>query len=66
MKTRKTSKYPPYPGSNRDYAVRESARSMLVKPNKAICIYCRRQAVDNASLTHEGDCPARKAEQQLS
>ena len=53
----KKSKYPPYPASNRDYAVIESARQQLVKPNKAICIYCRKQAPSENSIIHAGDCP---------
>jgi hypothetical protein len=55
----KPSKYVPYPGSNWDYSVRESARQALVKPNKAICLYCHAQAQNNQSIKHATDCPAR-------
>ena len=55
----KKGKYPPYPGSNWDYAVRESARQMLQKPNRVICLYCRHQAVKPEDLKHEPDCPAK-------
>lgn len=53
------SKYPPYPGSSWDYAVRHTASTLLRKPNKAICIYCHCQAKTNAELVHKSDCPAR-------
>lgn len=59
MKRKQQSKYPPYPGSGYDYSVIESARQMLRKPNKVICIYCRHQSVSEDKLTHESDCPAR-------
>ena len=59
MKRKKPSKYPPYPGSGWDYAVKESDLQALRKPNKVICIYCRHQAVTEDALTHEPDCPAR-------
>jgi hypothetical protein len=52
-------KYPAYPGSNWDYSIRESARQTLVKPNKAICIYCHAQAKTNKGIKHEHDCPAK-------
>ncbi len=64
MKKRKSvkqSKYPPYPGSNWDYAVKESARSMLVPPSKCICLYCHQQAVKEAQIIHAPDCPAKDA-----
>lgn len=59
MAKKTQSKYPPYPGSGWDYAIRHSASTQLQKPNKAICIYCRMQALDSASITHKPDCPAR-------
>ena len=52
------AKYPPYPDSNWDYSVVESARQDLRNPNKAICIYCRKQALTNDGIEHEPDCPA--------
>lgn len=51
--------YPPHPQSNYDAAVRESARQMLRKPNKAICIYCREQAKIEKQIIHKSDCPAK-------
>lgn len=52
------SKYPPYPGSNWDYAVKHSASMALVRPNKAICIYCHCQAAKENDIQHKPDCPA--------
>ena len=59
---KRKSKYPPYPESGWDYAVKMSAASKLQKPNKCICIYCYGQALTEELLTnkHESDCPARK------
>src|SRR5688572_5156270 len=54
---KKTNKYPPYPGSGRDYAVVETARQALRKPNKNICIYCHAQAVTEDAIQHAADCP---------
>jgi len=54
------SKYPPFPQSNSDYAIRHSARTQLRKPNKAICIYCRQQALTENTLRHSQDCPAKR------
>ncbi len=56
---KKKRKYPPYPESNWDYAVKESARQMLRSPNKAICLYCRAQAKTEKEIEHESDCPAK-------
>jgi len=64
MKTRrKLSKYPPYPGSNWDYAVKMSAAALLNPPNKAICIYCCQQAKTDAAINHVSDCPAKDEHQ---
>jgi hypothetical protein len=53
------SKYPTYPDSNWDYSIRHSASTQLIKPNKAICIYCREQAMKENQIKHKEDCPAR-------
>lgn len=57
----KRDKYPPYPGSGRDYAVRHSAKIALRQPNKVICIYCHAQALSEDELKgkHQPDCPAK-------
>lgn len=51
--------YPPYPGSNWDYACKETARMALRKPNKKICIYCHGQCKADEKIPHKPDCPAR-------
>ncbi len=53
----KKTNYPEYPGSAWDYAVRESARYALRKPNKVICIYCHEQGIKE--IEHKEDCPAK-------
>lgn len=60
MKNGKTTKYPPYPESNGDYAVKEMARQALRKPNKNICLYCHGQAISEKDITHKDDCPAKQ------
>ncbi len=55
----KRNKYPPFPDSNWDASVKYAAAAKLSKPNKAICIYCHHQALDEKSLTHEDDCPSK-------
>jgi hypothetical protein len=52
-------RFPPYPGSNRDYAVRHAAKILLDPPNRSICIYCHAQAPNDSLLKHLGDCPAK-------
>jgi hypothetical protein len=54
------AKYPPYPGSSYDYAVIHYASTLLKKGNKAICIYCHEQAINETKLNHKSDCPARE------
>jgi hypothetical protein len=49
-------------GDPNDYADRHNAAMALVEPNRKICIYCRAQAVDEASLRHEEGCPATRKE----
>jgi hypothetical protein len=49
--------YPPYPDSNWDYAVRETARMKLEKPNRHICLYCHGQAKNEILIKHNDDCP---------
>jgi hypothetical protein len=49
--------YPEYPSASWDYAVIESARQRLIKPNKRICLYCHAQALSEAKIVHEVDCP---------
>jgi hypothetical protein len=58
-KKKKNRKYPPYPSAAWDYAVQETARQKLRKPNKFICIYCHGQSLQEQDLKHEPDCPAR-------
>lgn len=59
MKKKHKIKYPPYPDSNWDYAVKHTASTHLVSPNKHICIYCWGQAVESKDIVHLDDCPAR-------
>ena len=54
---KKKSKYPPYPGSGRDYAIVQSAAFALQPPNKNICIYCRQQEMTERKIQHDTDCP---------
>jgi hypothetical protein len=61
---RKPSKYTPYPGSNWDYSVTETARMALHKPNKSICIYCHGQAATDSAIIHQDDCPARNEREE--
>lgn len=59
-------KYPPYPGSNWDYAIKHIASQKLVEPNKSICIYCHAQALTENKLVHLLDCPVAKAKTMVS
>lgn len=65
MARKKKSKYPPYPSSSMDYAIRHSAGTELRKLNKVICIYCRHQSKTEQELTHEPDCPARNEKPEV-
>lgn len=53
----KSNRYPSYPDSNRDAAVKEAARIKLRPPNKNICLYCHAQAVLAENIEHVSDCP---------
>lgn len=59
MSKPKPTKYPKFPDSNWDASVKYAAAAALKKPNKAICIYCHHQALTEAALTHEDDCPSK-------
>jgi hypothetical protein len=50
-------KFPKWGSLAYDYAALESARQMLRKPNKCICLYCRVQAVKESDIRHEEGCP---------
>jgi hypothetical protein len=58
-------KYPDYPDSNWDYAVKETARMALKPGNKRICIYCHAQGKtqEDVRKAHAADCPARNDEE---
>ena len=51
------SKYPPYPESGRDHAVKMAAAQVLKDKRNDICIYCHAEARGEHLIAHLPDCP---------
>lgn len=52
-------------GDPGDYANRMFAKSKLKQPNRAICLYCYRQALQESDIRHEAECPGLRAPEWL-
>lgn len=61
---KKSAGYPSASTVRFDYGYKMGVLQELRHPNKAICGYCRRQAVTNDKVIHKDDCPCPKEERQ--